>query len=457
MARYELRGEQGPEPLGDLGSVQRMLSTGRIAPDASLRVDGGPWTPARELPGLAEHLPAARGLWDAWEDEDWQPSSDPSPPPGPPPAPHSAALPSPSEDTGDDLTEPDTPASHTPAADTPAPADVPAAETLQVALRVDPPTAAPPPRILAPDEDTVEHLDPQQVEALPPPPPIQVPAESVHPAELQPLPPAGGRSGKVIEFPGPKRGPARPQAVQRQSARPRPAPSFKTVPVTFDETAPPPAPVLERSQEGPQPGFQTRHIWMGAAVLGATLLTAVGVLLVKDTAAWTSDQPLGPAVHQQDLPQLPEPVATAPVEPVAQPPVKPVAPSATGGLGDIVVELRAKIPSSAALIGGDLSRAEDALFVELRRVVAIQRVELQPGDAGLELRVTLMESSNLSRSFIGAALVCGKYVDRGELPVEQLVVLVPNEAGGLLERRFSGSSTAAFWRDELGAQALLTE
>lgn len=267
---------------------------------------------------------------------------------------------------------------------------------------------------------------------------------------MAPMPPS---AGKVIAFPGPKRTSVRPRSsVARGSSAIR----YETTPLLMHEGLEPLAPVLEKTEEKLPGRFQTRHYWMIASVLLTCFLTMLMVVWVRGTASWTSDAPLGPMVAQPELPVLPEPVLQA-VDPQTGPAVPEPA------LSEVVAELRARIPLDARPLGLDPSAMEDVLFVELRRVVALDRVQIKVLEfdvadrpSSLELKVVLQEegAADLSRSFAAIGLVVGKYVDREGLNLPTVKVLLPTDEG-TLEKAFVGDRAAAFWRGELGAQAYL--
>lgn len=402
MAHYERDHGSKPQPLGDLAEVRALVASGALSRDSRLRVDGGPWTAAKDLPELRSLFAPAGDLWSAWDEEDLEdevPAAPPSLPPSAAPAP--------------------------------------------TVLPVSSPQPPPPPASMA------------SLPASPPPEPEEIPASQLVRAEpsalpeeaLRPLPPPAP-VGQVIAFPGPKR--ARPSP--RSSAAPR----YETTPLLVEDGLEPIAPVLDKTEERIPGPVQTRHFWMGGAILATALLTAVTVGWIRSTASWTSDAPLGPIVTPAELPELPEPVPLV-QDPTPQP--------QSGGpvLSEVVAQLRSRIPKDARALGMDPSAMEDALFVELRKVVAVDRVQIRvlsfdvaDRPSSLELKVVLQEegAEDLSRSFAAIGLVAGKYVDQAGLNLPKVLVLLPTDEG-TLEKAFEGERAAAFWRGELGAQAYL--
>ena len=195
---------------------------------------------------------------------------------------------------------------------------------------------------------------------------------------------------------------------------------------------------------------------MLASILATCLLTMLMVIWVRGTAGWTSDAPLGQTVLQAELPELPGMVSEVEEPQTQEPSPKPE-------LDDVVAELRGRISREATPLGADSSAMEDLLFVELRRVVALDRVQIKLVDSAamdqpssMELKLVLQEDAaqDLIRSFTAIGLVVGKYVDREGLDLLSMKVLVPRDTG-TLERSFDGQRAAAFWRGDLEAQAYL--
>lgn len=423
MAHFEREQNGEPQSLGDLPAVRAMVASGALKGSDRVRVDGQAWVLAKELPQLKSLFVPSPDLWSAWDEEDLAAEVTT-------PAPESA---------GAGAEKPfalDPPAPPKPL---PPPASIPPATTSP---------APPPPEqpVLggatgAPEEVLETHV----LSAAAALGPDELPEEA-----LAPMPPS---VGKVIAFPGPKRTPVRPRS---SASRGSPALRYETTPLLVHEGLEPLAPVLEKTEEKLPGRFQTRHYWMIASILLTCMLTLLMVVWVRGTASWTSDAPLGPMVAQPELPVLPEPVAVV-VDPEANPAVPEPA------LSEVVAELRARIPQDARPLGLDPSAMEDVLFVELRRVVALDRVQIKVLEfdvanrpSSLELKVVLQEEGavDLSRSFAAIGLVVGKYVDREGLNLPVVKVLLPTEEG-TLEKAFVGDRAAAFWRGELGAQAYL--
>ncbi|MFT5585980.1 MAG: hypothetical protein ACI9VR_003576 [Cognaticolwellia sp.] len=422
MTHFEREQDGKPRPLGDLAKVRGMVASGSLKGSDRVRVDGGPWAAARELPQLGSLFAPTPDLWSAWDEEDLddsdtaqgvesQPKDQASTPwtPGPPEPPK--PLPPPIDPAS---LESASPASVAPVSGSHGPAS-PAFGSPNLGSR----------DLGASDVGSLE--------------PGVLPDHAVAP--LPPLP-----VGKVIAFPGPKRAPLRSSA----------APRYETTPLLVHEGLEPLAPVLEKTEEKLPGRFQTRHYWMIASILATGFLTMLMVVWVRGTARWTSDAPLGQVVAQSELPVLPEPAPEL-VNPESKLPIPEPA------LSEVVAELRGRIPLEARPLGLDPSGMEDVFFVELRRVVDLDRVQIKvlEFDAAdrasrLELKVVLQEegAQDLSRSFTAIGLVVGKYVDREGLDLPTLKVLVPTDEG-TLEKAFDGQRSAAFWRGELGAQAYL--
>lgn len=405
MAHYERDHGSRPQALGDLAEVKALVASGALNGDSRLRVDGGPWMSAKDLPGLRSLFTPAADLWSAWDDEELDDEVPTPPAQRPHQGPQSASR-----------------------ASAPAP----------------PPQPLPPPTPL----DAAGATPQEEPEEIPHTHVVSVDPPALPHGALRPLPPPAP-VGQVIAFPGPKRGSPRPKSAA--------APRYETLPLLVEDGLEPMAPVLDKTEEQIPGRIQTRHFWMGAAVLGTALLTALTVGWVRSTAAWTSDAPLGPIVTPSVLPVLPEPVVVG-EDPIPTPPqvAEPV-------LSEVVAQLRSKIPKEAQALGLDPSAMEDALFVELRRVVAVDRVQIRvlafdvaDRPSSLELKVVLQEegAQDLSRSFAAIGLVAGKYVDQAGLNLPKVLVLLPTDEG-TLEKAFDGERAGAFWRGELGAQAYL--
>ena len=433
MAHFEREQDGETQPVGDLAKVRAMLASGELKGTDRLRVDGGPWALAKELPQLRSLFAPTPDLWSAWDEEDF-------------------------EDEDSESASEAHPSGQVSAPGTPGPSEPPpAVEPVSLdPLSLEPEPLEPEPlepEALEPEPLEPEPLEPEPLEPEPlEPEPLESgsgQANGLEPVALPdhavaPLPPPP--VGKVLAFPGPKR------AGHHSSAALR----YETTPLLVHEGLEPLARVLKKTEEKLPGRFQTRHYWMLASILATCLLTMLMVIWVRGTAGWTSDAPLGQTVLQAELPELPGMVSEVEEPQTQEPSPKPE-------LDDVVAELRGRISREATPLGADSSAMEDLLFVELRRVVALDRVQIKLVDSAamdqpssMELKLVLQEDAaqDLIRSFTAIGLVVGKYVDREGLDLLSMKVLVPRDTG-TLERSFDGQRAAAFWRGDLEAQAYL--
>ena len=72
MAHFEREQDGETQPVGDLAKVRAMLASGELKGTDRLRVDGGPWALAKELPQLRSLFAPTPDLWSAWDEEDFE-------------------------------------------------------------------------------------------------------------------------------------------------------------------------------------------------------------------------------------------------------------------------------------------------------------------------------------------------------------------------------------------------
>ena len=407
-----------------LEAVERMVTMKIVRADTPVRVDDGPWRPARQIDAL-------RGLfvvdaWDAWDelddvDEEAVLSSSPKAEAvkaesvdAPPPvsvepekeaAPEGEAEP----ERGVEADEPDTD------------------EALEV-VEPDEPDTDDVPQVIP--EPLLEELDPTEVEELP----------------------AGAidRRGQVIDFPvrpfpshgGGKRGGAEP------------ARNLPVLPPNLPEFPP-------RRDAGKLPPLPSGPPARWFALLAIIAVAAMGVFgmvaYVNSTAGWTSERAPLPPPDVEPSVDGPEVVEDGEPEPMA---------AVDDELRDLERELRSTMRVDIVdLCTGDAEDIHGALLVELSRLkVQVATVDspvyrwsesTTPCPEVLDLRVTLNDRGQKSRDLASVALVVGKYIEHHDWQMREFQLSWRSDDGTLRGTEVDPNRVRLFWGAAIGLDDFL--